>query len=170
MKKPTLIERLRDSARHYRQYMDHWREIFPGRSVERHVYLLEEAADELAVKADGANAEAWQRTLDHANSLAAVARTERDEARKERDDARTLVGNHSFVAAANHDKCVTMAHERDEARKERDEARTWAAMSMYNKAIDERNRAETRATKAEKELRDMTATLSFVDGQWVRTS
>lgn len=107
-RKPTLIERLRDSARHYRNYMAQYAEVFPGRSVARHVYLLEEAADELAVKADGAkywhkqnneNAESWQARVAHANHLLAVARNERDEAREELQEAREALADARSQAA-----------------------------------------------------------------------
>jgi hypothetical protein len=96
---PSLIQRLRDSAAHYRRFMAPFREVFPGRSVARHVYLLEEAANELDAKSKF-DSIAWQGCLDQANKNAATARADADrlrnqllEAREQRDEARADARN-----------------------------------------------------------------------------
>lgn len=143
---PSLIQRLRDSAAHYRRFMFPMREVFPGRSVQRHVALLEEAADELDGKGKF-DSIAWQGCLDHANKNAAAARADADrvrnqlfEAREQRDEARADARNGFWTIVSILDRV------------QKAEADLKSMDANYGNAITQRNKAETERDELRKAL------------------
>jgi hypothetical protein len=196
----SLIQRLRNSAAHYRKYTGLHLEVFPVRLLERHVDMLTEAADEIErhrrnglerLRADLTHD--WRVCLDAANRNAAEARANADrlanqlfEAREQRDEARESSAANGAEAERAREyevkmrlKAARALTEVDALRKQRDAHVCAAQVNVYSStpphdhvvmSLANYSKLVTERDEALAKYAACVDTVSFVDGRWVRTS